>query len=133
MDRPCQRIAGNTTLGTFWASANLIAGWGSIVEFSLHLAGAPSWLLRERGEGPGLCPNKYGERSGCYGCVPTVTVHEVRTLSPQIAPRRMRVGRMNVGYSGGVDGARSVAGAKGQHSPRRRSTGETSDLQNDPR
>ena len=77
---------GNTTRGTFWASANLIAGWGSIVEFSLHLAGAPSWLLRERAGGSGLCPNKYGERSGCYGCVPTVTVHEVRTLSPQIAP-----------------------------------------------
>jgi hypothetical protein len=32
-------IAGNTTRGTFWAPANLIAGWGSIVEFSLHLAG----------------------------------------------------------------------------------------------
>ena len=51
------------------------SGWGSIVA----TAGAG-------GSGPGLCPNKYGERSGCYGCVPTVTVHEVRTLSPQIAP-----------------------------------------------
>src|SRR5215475_7541801 len=91
------QVAGTAAItappGTFGRLSNLIAGGRSILN-TLERAGG-SWVLPQN-----VWRSLHGVEANQW-----LLFHEVRTLSPHIVARRIRVRRMRVGYSGGVDGS----------------------------